>query len=68
MNRSHLRPNFTLLLTAIITLLLLASSPSIAQDTTCTLSGRVVDAEGNPVTGLPLTIQPRNSSMVTLSQ
>lgn len=58
MNRSHLRPNLTLLLTAIITLLLLASSPSIAQDTTCTLSGRVVDAEGNPVTGLPLTIQP----------
>ena len=58
MNRSHLRPNLTLLLTAIITLLLLASSPSIAQDTTCTLSGRVVDVEGNPIASLSIVIQP----------
>ena len=57
MNSSHLRPNLTLL-AAIVTLLLLSSLHSIAQDTTCTLSGRVVDVEGNPVTRLPLTIRP----------
>ena len=49
MNRSHLRTNLTLLLTAIVTLLLLAPSHSIAQDVTCSLSGRVVDVEGNPI-------------------
>ena len=46
MNRSHLRSNLTPFLVATITLLLLASSHTIAQDTTCTLSGRVVDVEG----------------------
>ena len=58
MNLPHLKPNLTLLLTATVTLLLLTPSPSIAQDTTFTLSGRVVDVEGNPVTGFPLTIRP----------
>ena len=57
MNRLHLRPNLTLLAT-IAALLLLASSPCIAQETTSTFSGRVVDVEGNPVAGLSLTIQP----------
>ena len=57
MNPSHLKPNLALLLTVIVTLLLLAPSLSIAQDTTCTLSGRVVDAEDNPVTRFPLIIQ-----------
>ena len=57
MNRSHLRPNLTLL-TAIVALSLLTSSHSIAQDTTCSLFGRVVDVEGNPIVGLPIVIQP----------
>ncbi len=57
MNRSHLRSNFAPLLTAIVTLLLLVPSLSIAQEATCTLSGRVVDVEGNPVAGFPLIIQ-----------
>ena len=58
MNPSHLRPNLALLLTTIVTLLLLAPSLSIAQDTTCTLSGRVVDVEGNPIASLSIVIQP----------
>ena len=58
MNFSHLRTNLTLLLTAIVTLLLLASSYTIAQDTTCTLSGRVVDVDGNPIASLSIVIQP----------
>ena len=57
MNRSHLRPNFTLL-AAIVTLSLIASSHTIAQDATCTLSGRVVDVDANPVAHLPIVIQP----------
>ena len=58
MNRSHLRTNLALLLTAIVTLLLLAPSLSIAQDTTCTLSGRIVDINGNPIASLSIVIQP----------
>ena len=58
MNFSHLRTNLTLLLTAIVTLLLLASSYAIAQDITCTLSGRVVDVDGNPIASLSIVIQP----------
>ena len=58
MNFSHLRINLTLLLTAIVTLLLLASSYAIAQDITCTLSGRVVDIDGKPIASLSIVIQP----------
>ena len=58
MNFSHLRINLTLLLTAIVTLLLLASSYAIAQDITCTLSGRVVDVDGKPIASLSIVIQP----------
>ena len=57
MNLSHLRPNLTLL-AVVITLLLLVASHSIAQDATCTLSGRVVDIESNPIAGLPIAVQP----------
>ena len=57
MNRSHPRP-YPTLLTAIVTLLLLAPSLSIAQDTTCTLSGHVVDINGNPIASLSIVIQP----------
>ncbi|MYE87455.1 hypothetical protein F4X33_00465 [Candidatus Poribacteria bacterium] len=57
MNRSHLKSNL-IFLTAIATLSLLAASHTIAQDTTCALSGRVVDTEGNPVASLSIVIQP----------
>ena len=30
---------------------------TIAQDITCTLSGRVVDVDGNPIAGLPIAVQ-----------
>ena len=58
MNRSHLRSNLTLLLAATFTFLLFSSSPIIAQDATCTLSGRVVDVNGNPIASLSIVIQP----------
>ena len=57
MNRSDFRPHLTHLLTLIVTLLPLAPSHTIAQDATCTLSGRVVDVEGNPIAGLPIAVQ-----------
>ena len=57
MNRSRLRSNLTLLAT-IVAFSLLASSRTIAQDATCTLSGRVVDVEGNPIASLSIVIQP----------
>ena len=57
MNRSHLRYNLTLLAT-IVALSLLAPPHTIAQDITCTLSGRVVDVEGNPIANIPIAIQP----------
>ena len=57
MNFSHLRPNLTLL-TAIVALSLFASSPGTPQDTTYTLSGRVVDVDGNPIASLSIVIQP----------
>lgn len=55
MNRSRLRSNLTLLIAIIVTLF--SSSHIIAQDDTCTLSGRVVDAEGNPFVNIPIAIQ-----------
>ena len=45
-------------LTAIVTLSLIAASHTIAQDITCTLSGRVVDVDGNPIVDLSIEIQP----------
>ena len=57
MNRSRLRPNL-IRLTAIATLSLLAASHTIAQEATCTLSGRVLDVEGNPIANIPIAIQP----------
>ena len=57
MNRSHLRSKLTLL-AAIATLSLLVSPHTIAQEAKCTLSGRVVDVEGNPIAGLVIAIQP----------
>ena len=57
MNFSHLNPHLTLLLAATVTLLFLTPSHTIAQNATCTFSGRVVDADGNPIAGLPIAVQ-----------
>ena len=56
MNRSSFKLNL-ISLAAIVALSSLTSSHSIAQDTTCTLSGRVIDINGNPVAGLLIAIQ-----------
>ena len=56
MNRSCFRPNLTFLI-MIVGLLFAASSHAIAQHTTCTVSGRVVDVDGNPVAHLPIAVQ-----------
>ena len=56
MNRSHLRFNLTLL-AAVVALSLFTSSHTIAQHTTCTVSGRVVDVNGNPVAHIPIAVQ-----------
>lgn len=53
---SYLRRNFTLL-TAIATVLLGASLHGIAEDATSTISGRVVDVDGNPISGVLIVIQ-----------
>ena len=57
MNLSPLNPSLTLL-TAIVALSLFASSPGTPQDTTYTLSGRVVDIDGKPIASLSIVIQP----------
>ena len=44
-------------LTAIVALFVGASSHSITQETTSTLSGRVVDVDGNPIASLLVAIQ-----------
>lgn len=56
MNRSFFKLNL-ISLAAIVALSLGASSHTTAQDTTCTLSGRVVDVEDNPIAGLVIAIQ-----------
>ena len=44
-------------LAAIVVLLFGTLSDGIAQEATCTLSGRVVDVDGNPIAGLPIAVQ-----------
>ena len=55
MHRSRLRSKLTLLIA--VTVILFSSSHTIAQDATCTLSGRVVDTEGNPFVNIPIAIE-----------
>ena len=50
MNGSCFKRNL-ISLAAVVVLSLFASSRTIAQDAICTLSGRVVDVEGNPIAG-----------------
>ncbi len=57
MNRSPFKHNLTLL-AAMILLWLAASSPCIAADAPSTVSGRVVDAEGNPIASHLIALQP----------
>ena len=57
MNRSHLKSNLIPLIAVAVTLLLLAPPHPIAQGTTCTLSGRVVDVDGSPLANFPIAIQ-----------
>ena len=57
MNRSYFKFNL-LSLTATAALLFGAPSYGIAQEATSTLSGRVVDVEGNPVVGFTLAVEP----------
>ena len=57
MNRSFFKFN-QISLTAIVALLLAVSPHSTAQETMSTLSGRVVDVEGNPVAGFTLAVEP----------
>ena len=56
MNRSFFKFN-QISLTAIVALLLAVSPHSTAQETMSTLSGRVVDVEGNPVVGFTLAVE-----------
>ena len=57
MNRSYFGQNFAFL-AVIVAFLLIPSSRSIAQTTTSTLSGHVVDVEGTPVAGFVLAVEP----------
>ena len=57
MNRLQISSNL-ILIAALAVLLLSVSSPGIAQDTTSTFSGRVVDANGNPVDGVLVGLKP----------
>ncbi len=56
MNRLSFKFNL-ISLTAIVVLLFGTLSYGIAQETTSTLSGRVVDVDGNPIAGLLIAIQ-----------
>ena len=57
MNRSCFRRHL-ISLTAIVALLFGTSLQVIAQESTSTLSGRVVGVDGNPIVGLPIALQP----------
>ena len=57
MNFSYFRLNL-ISLTVILALLFGASWHGITQETTSTLSGRVVGVDGNPIAGFPMAIQP----------
>ncbi len=56
MNRSCFRLHLISLATT-VGFLLSAWSHALAQEATCTLSGRVVDVEGNPFVNIPIAIQ-----------
>lgn len=57
MNRSFLKFSVTSI-AGIVVLLLISVSIAIAEDTSCTLSGHVVDINGNPIPDLPIAVVP----------
>ena len=58
MRLSHFSRSYVLILVGIITLSLAASWDSVAQQSKSSLSGRVVDTDGNPVARLTLAAKP----------
>ncbi|MDE0184761.1 MAG: lectin-like protein [Candidatus Poribacteria bacterium] len=60
MNRSYFKSGMTSV-TWIVVLLLISVSFGIAEDTSCTLSGHVVDINGNPVPELSIAVVPFTS-------
>ncbi len=63
MRLSHFSISYVAILTGIVTLTLLFSWNSIAQEDKSSLSGRVVDTDGNPVASLSLAVKPVEISM-----
>ena len=57
MNRPYFKPNL-ISLTTIVILLFGVLSYNSAEEATSTLSGRVVDVDGKPITGVLVTVQP----------
>ena len=57
MNRSFLKSSVTLI-TGLAALLLIFIPLGIAQDAASTLSGRVIDVNGNPIPELPIAVVP----------
>ncbi len=60
MNRSIFKSSVTSI-TGIVVLLLISVSIGIGEDTSCTLSGHVVDINGNPIPDLPIAVVPFTS-------
>ena len=56
-NPSPIRVNL-MLCAGVAVFLLIASPLGIAQEVTSTLSGRVVDVDGNPIAGFPIAVGP----------
>lgn len=57
MNRSFFKSSATSII-GLVTLVLTSVSLGIAQDAASTLSGRVVDVNGNPIPELPIAVVP----------
>jgi len=60
MNRSFVKFSVTSI-AGIVVLLLISVSIGIGEDTSCTLSGHVVDINGNPIPDLPIAVVPFTS-------
>ena len=63
MRLSHFGMSYIAILVGIIALTLTASWNSIAEEGASSLSGRVVDTDGNPVDGLNLAVKPVEINM-----
>lgn len=62
MSRLHLRRSFLVVFIGIVTITVVICLYGFAQETTSTLSGRVVKTDGSPVTGLKIGIQGGNGA------